>query len=237
MKARIKLPLLAIIFGCCLTLSCKKGDTGAAGTPGTNGSTILSGNGAPSTSLGNVGDFYLDMSAFMFYGPKTSGGWGTGVPIRGQQGNANVFTDTFTVANSQWGFPALVYTTLNSGASSFDSAKFCNRSEPHLTQDILNKGMVIGSFISEPILAPTSWDPLPFNYQVSGTGYNVNFSYLADLNVIHLYFFYQFVTGGKPPVLKNTVLSPLRYKFVFIGGQIGMRIRDLVQQSRAAQLQ
>lgn len=228
---------MAIVFVCVIVLSCKKGDTGAAGTPGTNGSTILSGNGAPAASLGNVGDFYLDLTAFLFYGPKTTAGWGSGVEIRGAQGNANVITDTFTVPNSAWGYYTPFYTTLNSSEASVDSAKFCNRNEPHLTQDILDKGMVIGSFIAEPVLTPTSWDPLPFTYLVSGPGYSVNFAYLADLNVIHLYFFFKSSLGAKPPVLKSWPLPTLRYKFVFISGQIGTQIRSLIQQGRAAQLQ
>jgi hypothetical protein len=40
------------------------------GEDGINGNTILSGNGIPSSALGVNGDFYLDLSTYLFYGPK-----------------------------------------------------------------------------------------------------------------------------------------------------------------------
>jgi hypothetical protein len=219
-------------------LSCSKGDTGpagpqgpagAAGTNGAAGATILSGNGAPATTLGNVGDFYLDLSSFMFYGPKTSAGWGTGVLIKGAPGNANVFTDTFTVTNTSWGYYSFFYVPLQSGVASFDTAKFANRNEPHLTQDILDQGMVVGSFEANPDLNPNSWDALPYSYQVSGTGYSINYAYQSSLNTIHLYFFFHFITGTKPPELKIYSIPTHRFKFVFIAGKVGSQIRSLIR--------
>jgi hypothetical protein len=65
------------------------GPQGPAGTNGTNGTTILSGTTTPSSSLGAVGDFYLDTAAAKLYGPKTSSGWpATGVSLVGPQGPA-----------------------------------------------------------------------------------------------------------------------------------------------------
>jgi hypothetical protein len=57
------------------------------GPPGTNGSTILSGSGAPSNSLGNDGDFYIDTAAEVLYGPKAGGAWpAAGVSLVGPPG-------------------------------------------------------------------------------------------------------------------------------------------------------
>jgi len=36
----------------------------------------LSGSGAPTSGLGNVGDYYLDTSTGNIYGPKSPTGWG-----------------------------------------------------------------------------------------------------------------------------------------------------------------
>lgn len=58
-----------------------KGDTGAAGAsglPGKDGNSILNGSGQPSATLGNDGDFYLDITDFVLYGPRTSGAWPEG---------------------------------------------------------------------------------------------------------------------------------------------------------------
>jgi len=54
------------------------GPTGAPGSPGpagANGNTILNGTGAPTSSVGNDGDFYLDTAADVLYGPKAGGTW------------------------------------------------------------------------------------------------------------------------------------------------------------------
>jgi Collagen triple helix repeat (20 copies) len=62
------------------------GATGSQGLPGTNGNTILSGTGPPG-NLGNAGDFYIDTSADVLYGPMTTNGWpATGTSLIGQAG-------------------------------------------------------------------------------------------------------------------------------------------------------
>jgi hypothetical protein len=42
---------------------------------GTIGNTIHNGLGVPSTAVGNIGDFYLDVASVNLYGPKTTLGW------------------------------------------------------------------------------------------------------------------------------------------------------------------
>ena len=51
------------------------GPEGPAGIPGTNGNTILSGTSAPTSGLGTTGDFYLDTTSEVLYGPKATGAW------------------------------------------------------------------------------------------------------------------------------------------------------------------
>lgn len=60
------------------------GDDGPAGPPGAG---ILSGSGVPGSGLGNNGDFYYDSANQRIYGPKTSGAWGSGVLLKGDQGD------------------------------------------------------------------------------------------------------------------------------------------------------
>ena len=50
------------------------------------GSQILSGNGIPATSLGSIGDYYLNKTTIELYGPKTSEGWGNAIGLKGTQG-------------------------------------------------------------------------------------------------------------------------------------------------------
>ena len=54
---------------------------GTSGPQGPRGASVLSGNGAPSFSLGEIGDHYINKLTQELYGPKTSGGWGTPVDL------------------------------------------------------------------------------------------------------------------------------------------------------------
>ena len=63
------------------------GPTGPQGPAGTNGATVLNGSGAPPDTLGSNGDFYLDTTSDVLYGPKTGGAWpATGVSLVGPKG-------------------------------------------------------------------------------------------------------------------------------------------------------
>lgn len=72
------------------TISCDRevGPNVIEGVDGINGKTILSGKGEPSTSLGTVGDFYLDLNNYNLYGPKSEQGWGNPISLIGAKGDA-----------------------------------------------------------------------------------------------------------------------------------------------------
>lgn len=76
-----------------------QGVQGIQGNPGVNGSTIISGAGVPSNAVGVNGDYFLDQSNALLYGPKASGVWsGTAVDLRG--GASGVHYGTRTVTNN-----------------------------------------------------------------------------------------------------------------------------------------
>ena len=61
---------------------------GEVGPIGKTGAALISGATAPDTQTGFVGDFYLDISTKIIYGPKSDrSGWGLGSPITGPQGS------------------------------------------------------------------------------------------------------------------------------------------------------
>jgi hypothetical protein len=70
------------------------GPAGANGTNGKDGATILSGTGAPSSSMGAVGDYYIDTSKHTIYGPASFNAairsiiWGSGTSLIGPAGSA-----------------------------------------------------------------------------------------------------------------------------------------------------
>lgn len=56
------------------------------GTDGTNGNTILSGSIYPADSVGEDGDFYINLTAKVLMGPKTAGAWTGSLSLVGPQG-------------------------------------------------------------------------------------------------------------------------------------------------------
>ncbi|EGD35358.1 collagen-like protein [Capnocytophaga sp. oral taxon 338] len=70
------LPLLVVALTA--THCTKEGEKVVVQEKVTHGSTILSGNGTPSTSQGEKGDYYLDLKTANLYGPKTTD-WGSPV--------------------------------------------------------------------------------------------------------------------------------------------------------------
>ncbi len=62
------------------------GLTGPQGIAGTNGKTIFNGNINPSVSTGTDGDFYINTSTNILFGPKLNGSWNNGISLVGPQG-------------------------------------------------------------------------------------------------------------------------------------------------------
>jgi hypothetical protein len=54
---------------------------GSSGPQGPRGSQVLSGAGTPSPAIGLIGDQYIDTANSYLFGPKTTSGWGEGVPL------------------------------------------------------------------------------------------------------------------------------------------------------------
>ncbi|MGF7027083.1 MULTISPECIES: hypothetical protein [Sphingobacterium] len=71
-------------WGAGVGLSGNDGKDGANGTNGNDGNTILSGNSVPSSSIGKIGDFYINISKMDFFGPKSQSGWGNPVSLKPQ---------------------------------------------------------------------------------------------------------------------------------------------------------
>jgi hypothetical protein len=90
--------LVLLITGC--SKNGANGTNGTDGTNGTNGASILSGTTDPTSSVGNVGDFYLNLSTDSLFGPKTASGWGTGISLKGATGSANVIYSNWNYATN-----------------------------------------------------------------------------------------------------------------------------------------
>ena len=74
-------------WGSAVSLIGPKGDTGDKGDTGTAGFTVLSGPGVPGAGYGVNGDFYIDTTGIVIYGPKAGGAWGVPTTMVGPQGD------------------------------------------------------------------------------------------------------------------------------------------------------
>ena len=70
-----------------------KGDTGEQGVKGEDGTSVLTGVGAPNSSLGKEGDSYIDTSTWNYY-QKTSSDWESKGNIKGGQGETGETGET-----------------------------------------------------------------------------------------------------------------------------------------------
>lgn len=69
-----------------------KGDDGATGPAGADGTSVKTGSGAPADDFGAVGDSYIDIDTWNFY-VKTDTGWGT--PVGNIHNSPNTYTVTY----------------------------------------------------------------------------------------------------------------------------------------------
>ncbi len=207
---------------------CKKGDNGAAGVAGTNGTSLLNGNGPPAAETGSDGDFYLDTSAQILYGPKTAGGWGAGVLLKG---NANVMIDTFRVSSSDWQYSATYYVGTSSGISTGFTARYFDHAESGITQELLNTGIVQAYFTSEPDLNQNNWTPLPYSFITYG-GYQYNYAAETNVGTMRFYFYFNKITAD-PPDLPSYSIPDIKFKIVLLPGNI---IGEMTGQKQKASL-
>ena len=82
LKARVSKVLITAVLISLLIPT----NSNAAGRATDVVNTIRSGNGVPSTSLGNDGDFYIDLKSMNFYGPKKNKLWPLPISLRGPVG-------------------------------------------------------------------------------------------------------------------------------------------------------
>lgn len=191
---------------------------GATGATGAAGSQTYSGSGAPPSSTGVIGDYYLDKTNYLLYGPKTVSGWDTPINLQAPQGNANVKTDVFTIGGSQWIWNSqYAYETSSSSLTEY-LTRYYVRSNNTITQDVLNKGLILVYFTPSPINNPNEWAPLPYDFD-SSLGYFFHYVYVTDIGKVTFHYFF---TGSGSPAI-NTYNDEIRkFKIVAITGQTGI---------------
>ena len=94
---------------------------------GSDGRTIYNGSGAPTLNTANVGDFYIDTTSWLIYGPYTGTSWGAGTSLVGASGTNGLPGATgpqgvYGGFSSEWDFDSNTGSGTGSGEFRFDNA-------------------------------------------------------------------------------------------------------------------
>ena len=213
-----------------------KGPTGATGATGAAGSKIYSGSGTPPTTTGTTGDYYLDVTHYMLYGPKTATSWGTPLSLQGPAGpqgptgpqgppgNANVKTDVFTVPAASWATSNTGY-MLETGSGGYTEYFMQGyvRTNNTITQDVLDNGMVLVYFTPSPVYNADQWAPLPYQFPSFGTQYYTNYVYVTAVGQVTLGFFFSKIdpSATVPNILSYVQQQDYKFKIITVTGETG----------------
>ena len=181
-----------------------KGPTGATGAVGAAGSQILNGSGIPSAALGNNGDYYLDKTNYLLYGPKTNTGWGPAVSLKGPAGTANV-------QYSGWNYASNIRDTTVDGSS----LVIADLSAPAITQAILDNASI-------QMYLDFGAGVFPMPYTSNAGGKESTISYLPMPGRILIS---RFTADNSASISLSTLIQ---YRYVIIPGSVNIGLNNHV---------
>jgi hypothetical protein len=209
-----------------------------------SGNTILSGDGVPSMTLGNPGDFYLELDSLALYGPKTAAGWGSQVKLQGAAGTngqtgaqgPGAIVDTFSVKTTDWATGGTVYAELDNSSGYGYNAQTFTITNASITAGILDSGMVLAYFTPDAPFNPNQWLPLPYMIPIyinSGViTMDYNYSYLTALNTVTIQFYLTGLSTNNNtlPSVSTISIPSAKYKIVVIPGTLTREIVSAVNK-------
>lgn len=132
--------------------------------------------------MGNIGDYYLDKTNYLLYGPKLTTGWNAPLSL---QGNISIKTETFTIYNVNWS--SYITFPPSAAGSVFNTTR--GRTFVHfnkwVTGDVINGGVIL-VYIFVPNVG---WMPLPISSRtVWNDTYHISF---GPEGQVTLYFYFE----------------------------------------------
>lgn len=131
----------------------EKGDTGDAGKTVHNGTAT-----PPAAGTGTDGDFYINTSTWMIYGPKAAGAWPAGVSLVGATGATGAGVPTGGAAKN---------TLRKVDATNFNTSWGWLKVPFFLYVSKTTTGTAIGTSTAEDIIYPTSDRNIGFTYNAA----------------------------------------------------------------------
>ena len=216
-------PKTASGWGSPIVLKGSTGSSGTSGATGAAGSQIYSGATVPDVSVGITGDYYLNKTTYMLYGPKTDAGWGVPVLLQGPQGpegNANVLVETFTLASSDFSWRASFNRAISPTRYLTNFTRYHDCAFPAVTSSILSSGMVL-AFVQ---LSPTNvnqWDPMPYSVLDDTWTFTYNWDFETNIGAVrlHFYFWPNGTDFSHIPDMITYTIPTFSYKLVALSGE------------------
>ena len=160
------------------------GDTGPQGEPGKDGSSILTGNGAPTPLLGNNGDSYIDLDSWDFW-TKINENWVKQGNIKGVQGEPG--EDGLSIVSIQ--------KSLSDGLIDYYTITYSNDTTYTFTinnetfsamADVNNINYLYGQIIKTDKTASNinfKWNEVTSSFSVTGTASSTTFCDFVKCNL------------------------------------------------------
>jgi hypothetical protein len=203
------------------------GGTGAIGgttindPSGNPASQVYSGIGPPAANFGNIGDYYLDKSTYLLYGPKTASGWGTPIQVQAPSSTSGVQTDQFSIGGVSWLWNSQYVFETSTGSYTEYFTRYYTRLNNSVTQNVLDYGMVLVYFTPSPVNNPNQWEPLPYQFD-SSFGFTYNYVYVTAPGQVTLhYFFIETDPTATLPTLSTYNDEVRKFKIVTVSGTTG----------------
>jgi hypothetical protein len=140
----------------------------------------------------------------------------------GPQGNANVVSGTFSVADADY-IDAFWYLPVEGGVYGHQ-AQVATVTVPAITSDIVSDGLVLvyvrTPTTSLPAPAPTHWAALPFQQIGLGGGYLMSLKYAYSVGTVRIAYLHERTdTSVAVPSVYTVTLPTYEFKYVAVAGE------------------
>ena len=138
---------------------------------------------------------------------------------QGPQGAANVKVDTFTLQSGDYKYNSIYWSGTSPNVSQGQVSRYYERPNATITQDILDKGVVL-VYLNIPA-SLGGWTPLPISWLDNFTGnFTYNYAYVPTVGKVTLHFFFAKVAGNTTPAIATFVVPIGRYKVITVPGTL-----------------
>jgi len=139
--------------------------------------------------------------------------------LDGANGNANVISKEITFNNTDFAQSQYVVPTIDGGMNGYNARK-ATITDPALTENLYNTGVVLVYLKKREIDGSYSWVPMPIRTTQYGNQNALTHTFKHQANRLDIYLYYEMVNNsGTVPNIHNTNIEPRTFKYIILTGQ------------------